>query len=247
MANERLREALYRKGVNIPDLAEATGVDPKTVERWITKSRLPYPRHRRVIASLVQETESYLWPDAVGAERRAEIADSEIVRLYAHRNNLPLDLWDRLLSQPVDRVDMLSLAALFLVERPSFVAELTKKAQAGVRIRLLFGDPSARDVSRRSEEEGLDRGAVPARVRNALALVRPLAAVPGIEIRTHRTTLYNSIFRFDDEMVVNTHVYGVPGARAPALHLRRLSTGDLFATYSASFETLWGAAKRAMF
>jgi len=32
-------------------------------------------------------------------------------------------------------------------------------------------------------------------------------------------------------------------AHAPALHLRRLSAGDLFETYSESFETVWNAAK----
>ena len=57
----------------------------------------------------------------------------------------------------------------------------------------------------------------------------------------------NSVFRFDDEMVVNTHVYGFPGAHAPALHLRRLSAGDLFDTYLESFETVWADAKPATF
>lgn len=40
-------------------------------------------------------------------------------------------------------------------------------------------------------------------------------------------------------MIVNTHVYGFPGAHAPALHLRRLSAGDLFETYSESLESVW--------
>ncbi|SDR05195.1 helix-turn-helix domain-containing protein [Thermostaphylospora chromogena] len=39
MANERLRAALLEKGVSVTELAEAIGVDPKTVERWITKGR----------------------------------------------------------------------------------------------------------------------------------------------------------------------------------------------------------------
>jgi hypothetical protein len=55
----------------------------------------------------------------------------------------------------------------------------------------------------------------------------------------HRTTLYNSIYRFDDEMLVNTHLYGVPAAYAPMLHLRRLPGGDLFDTYATSFQRVW--------
>ena len=64
MANERLRDALLRNGFDLEQVAKATGVDPKTVERWITKGRTPVPKHRRAIASMVRETESYLWPDA---------------------------------------------------------------------------------------------------------------------------------------------------------------------------------------
>lgn len=49
--------------------------------------------------------------------------------------------------------------------------------------------------------------------------------------------------RFDEEMLVNTHVYGFMAAHAPVLHLRRLSGGDLFETYSESFDSVWNAAK----
>jgi hypothetical protein len=44
-------------------------------------------------------------------------------------------------------------------------------------------------------------------------------------------------------MLVNTHVYGFMAAHAPLLHLRRLAGGDLFETYSESFEAVWNAAK----
>ncbi|MDQ0376276.1 hypothetical protein FB470_000270 [Amycolatopsis thermophila] len=55
--------------------------------------------------------------------------------------------------------------------------------------------------------------------------------------------LYNSIFRFDDEMIINPHVYGKMAAHAPALHLRRLSAGDLFTTYADSFTAVWEHAQ----
>ena len=42
-------------------LVAATGVDPKTGQRWIA-GRTPYPRHRRAIADLLGENEGYLWP-----------------------------------------------------------------------------------------------------------------------------------------------------------------------------------------
>lgn len=98
MPNDRLRDALLRHGLSLDQVAGVTRVDPKTVERWISKGRLPYPKHRRTIAAMVRESENYLWPDAVTAERRSEIGGSEIVRVYSHRHSAPTELWHRLLD-----------------------------------------------------------------------------------------------------------------------------------------------------
>jgi hypothetical protein len=247
MPNERLRDALLRNGLTPTQVAGAIGVDPKTVERWIVKGRTPYQRHRHAIAAMVRETENYLWSDAVAPKRKAEISGSEVVRVFPHRNSIPIDLWDRLINNATGHIDVLVHAALFLVERPKFVKGLAQKADNGARIRLLFGDPQSPEVAVRSEEEELGEGTLAARIRNALASYRPLRGVDGVKIRFHRTTLYNSIFRFDDEMIVNTHVYGIQGAHAPSLHLRRLSAGDLFETYAESFETVWHKSAPATF
>jgi hypothetical protein len=152
-----------------------------------------------------------------------------------------------LINDAAERVEVLVHAALFLVERPTFVRNLADKAANGARVRLLFGDPASREVARRSDEEQLGKGTLGARIHNALAFYRPLLDVNGVEMRFHKTTLYNSIFRFDDAMIVNTHVYGFQGAHAPALHIRRLSAGDLFETYAESFETVWTRSKPATF
>jgi hypothetical protein len=37
-------------------------------------------------------------------------------------------------------------------------------------------------------------------------------------------------------------VYGKVASHAPALHLRRLSAGDLFTTYADSFTAVWEGA-----
>ena len=69
---------------------------------------------------------------------------------------------------------------------------------------------------------------------------------PGVSVRLHGTTLYNSIYRYDDELLVNTHAYGVPAGQSPVLHLRRFPGGRLFDHYMASFERVWadGSAAR---
>ncbi|MGH3903390.1 MAG: DUF5919 domain-containing protein [Pseudonocardiaceae bacterium] len=245
MPNERLRDALLRNGLGLDQVAKATSVDPKTVERWISKGRLPYPKHRRAIAALVREAETYLWPDAVTPERKAEIGGSEIVQIYPHRHSVPPDQWNRLLDQTEDHIEILVYVGMFLTEDPTLIKRLRQKSEDGTKIRMLLGDPASSEINRRSVEEGIGKGTIAAKVRNALAFYRPLDGVPGIEIRCHGTTLYNSIYRFDEEMLVNTHVYGFMAAHAPLLHLRRLSGGDLFETYSESFENVWNTATPA--
>jgi len=59
----------------------------------------------------------------------------------------------------------------------------------------------------------------------------------------HRTMLCNSIYQGDDQLLVNTHVYGTPAANAPVLHLRKVAGGNMVATYLASFERVWAQAR----
>ena len=119
MPNERLRDALLRNGLNTDQVAKATKVDPKTVERWINKGRIPYPRHRLTIAAMVRETENYLWPDAIAPERKVEISGSEIVKIYPHRHSVPTELWARLLDQAAEHIEVLVYSGLFLTDDPN--------------------------------------------------------------------------------------------------------------------------------
>lgn len=77
---------------------------------------------------------------------------------------------------------------------------------------------------------------ISAKIRNALAVARPLDGVPNIEIHSHGKTLYNSVYRYDDEMIVNQHVDGVTAPQSLALYLRPLSAGDLFGTNAKGFD-----------
>jgi hypothetical protein len=80
---------------------------------------------------------------------------------------------------------------------------------------------------------------IPGRIRMALAYYRPLVGVPGVTFHLHRTTLYNSIYRFDDQMMINQHAYGTYGYMAPILQLRKVEGADLFAMYERSFDMAW--------
>ncbi|MGC4804276.1 XRE family transcriptional regulator [Micromonospora sp. DT233] len=243
MPNHRLRDAILRNGLTPVAVAERVGVDPKTVERWITQDRTPYPRHRHAIAAIVREDVPYLWPDAVTPEKASKIGQSELVQLYSRRSSVPYDLWRRLIERAEKRIDVLAYAGLFLVEQdPRLIDVLRQKAVDGVAVTILLGDPTSAAIERKSIEEGAP-GVVAAKIRQVQQYYNRLDAAPGAQVLFHDTTLYNSIYRFDDEMLVNVHVLGFPAPHAPVLHLRRLNGGDLFGTYSDSFDRVLAASK----
>ncbi len=73
MRNDRLRDALMTARLTHEDLAAELGVSAKTVERWVTQARTPYPQFRHRISVLVQKDERWLWPDGYSRTRRGEI------------------------------------------------------------------------------------------------------------------------------------------------------------------------------
>ncbi|MEV4764698.1 XRE family transcriptional regulator [Micromonospora chokoriensis] len=236
MPNDRLRDAILRNGLTPVTVAERIGVDAKTVERWITQDRTPYPRHRHAIAAMVREDVPYLWPDAVAPEKASRIGQSELIRLYSRRSAVPYDLWRRLIERAEKRIDVLAYAGLFLVEQdPMLIDVLRQKAVDGVEVTILLGDPTSATIHRRSVEEGTP-GVMAAKIRQVQQYYNRLDGAPKAKVLYHDTTLYNSIYRFDDEMLVNMHVLGFPAPHAPVMHLRKLNGGDLFRTYSDSFD-----------
>jgi hypothetical protein len=53
----------------------------------------------------------------------------------------------------------------------------------------------------------------------------------------------SSIYRTDDQVLVNAHVYGNTAACAPVLHLRKVSGGSLVTVYTECIERVWEQAK----
>ncbi|HEX2301157.1 MAG TPA: XRE family transcriptional regulator [Pseudonocardiaceae bacterium] len=241
MANERLRTALLQRGVTPAQLADAAGVDPKTVERWIG-GRIPYRRHRYLVATHLQADETYLWPDALAPADVADASESEILTIYPHRWAVPRDAWGNLFSAAEQEIGVLVYSGLFLADDTGMHALLTRKASEGVNVRFLLGDPDSPHVDTRGQDEGINE-AMAAKIRNVLVLYRELRKTEGVQFRLHSTVLYNSIYRADNELLVNPHVYGAPASQAPVMHLRRVAGGSMVRTYLDSFERVWSGAR----
>lgn len=236
--SHRLRTAMLRAQLDPAALAAAAGVDVKTVNRWLA-GRIPHQRTRLTVADLLGETEADLWPQtrpdlAAGAE-----ATAEVVGAWAHRADIPQTLWTSLLLGATERIDLLGYAYPFVLELlPDTMQRLTDKANAGARIRLAFGDPDSAHVVERDALEQIG-GTLPGRIRNALNFCEPLHRVDGIEIGLHTVHLYNSVFCFDNQMIVTPHLYRARGYQHPALHLRELSPHGIFASFADQFEQVW--------
>ncbi|MFC5175600.1 helix-turn-helix domain-containing protein [Nocardioides taihuensis] len=242
MGNERLRTQMRQRELTVGDLAAKVEVDPKTVERWLENDRLPHPRHRKRTAESLGCDEVSLWPQLIDDERARATSGAELVGFYPHRGAVPPDLWRRLVDEASSQVEVLVYAGLFLVDsHPDLPGKLVNRAREGLKVRLLYGDPDSETVEWRGNEEGIGEN-LSARIRLSLTYMKPVYGTDGIEIRQHRSVLYNSIYRFDDEMLVNAHVIGSPAPQNPVLHLRRIDGGRLFDHYVGSFDRVWDAA-----
>jgi transcriptional regulator with XRE-family HTH domain len=237
--NELLRRVMLQAGLREDDLAARLGVDPKTVRRWLN-GRVPYPHNRAAIADLLGAQEADLWPGASGT-LTARIRPDELGTVYPHRWAVPREVWVRLFSSADREIDILAYSALFLAEDRGILHVLADKGRAGVAVRIALGDPESRHAVECGEEEGIG-DAMPAAIRNALALYKPLNEVENVEIRQHKTVLYSSIYRADDQLLVNQHAYGIPEAHAPVFCLRGTEGGEMAALYFDSFEHVWATA-----
>lgn len=237
MANERLRKTLADSDYDERTLAEELGLDPKSVQRWITREVTPRRTMAHRAAKLLSAPAGWLWPE-LDSEREA-VSQAEIVTLYPHRSEAPRHLWLDLLTAANRTIWLYAHASLFIAEdNPESIDIIRAKAASGVDVRLLMGDPDSQECVKRGVEEQLF-DAIPARVRMALSYYSPLAGAPGIDFRLQQETLYNSIFIYDDDMLINQHVYGTYGYLAPILHLRKMEGGDFYNMYVKSFERVW--------
>jgi transcriptional regulator with XRE-family HTH domain len=238
--NDRLRTVMLERGVTPAELADALQVDPKSVERWV-KGRTPYRRHRYAVAAHLGVDEVYLWPDALTPDQVASASENEIINVYAHRWMVPSDLWRNFFAGAEHEIGILVYSGLFLSEDAGIQRILRTKAEAETTVRILLGDPESEQVAQRGADEGIDQ-TMAAKIRNAMVLYQPLRRIDGIEFRRHRTVLYNSIYRADDQLLVNCHIYNFPASQAPVLHLRRVAGGDMVTTYLESFGRVWDGA-----
>jgi transcriptional regulator with XRE-family HTH domain len=233
--NDALRRAMYNANLTDRDVSVKLTVDPKTVRRWM-RGQIPHRQTREALTRLLGVEEDAIWPElralGPGNGRPAEIAG-----IYPRRGSISSQNWLSFFESAQSEIGILAYSALFLAEDARIVQLLCAKSDT-VRIRIALGAPDGTNVVERAAEEEIGE-AMAAKIRNSLVLLRPLLQQEGVELRLHDTVLYNSMYRSDDQLLVNQHAYGIPAAQSPVYHYRHSDASEMFDSYVASFEAVW--------
>jgi hypothetical protein len=158
---------------------------------------------------------------------------------------MPSTAWTELVGAATRELTFAGYTNYFLwLTVPDLRETLRHKAEAGVKVRFLLGDPDSEVTRTREMIE-----AVPLTVSSRIAVsvneLEPLRNVPGVEVRFSDRHISLSVFVFDDQMVVCTHVAAAVGHDSPTYRIKRTATGGLFAAYSDHVNSLWSTARPA--
>lgn len=180
-------------------------------------------------------------------QRYQKRSDRELVEIFPRRSDVPRDLWDQLLVGAKAEITLGGYTNYFFwTERSNFSGALRAKADAGVRIRILLGDPDG-DVTHRREQVERAPLALRTRIEITLDELAKLGPVPGIEVRFSEANaeahVSRSIFRFDCQALVCEHIAERLGHGSLTFHLRRLQDDGPFDQYAAHLEHLWDGGR----
>lgn len=236
--NERLADAIVRSGMTVETLGEKIGYHPKSVRRWISGAVRPERSARLAVSAALNVPEAFLFPGDVPVG----VGCDELEALYATRAEMPTSVISTLARDAGSCIHVHAYAATWLWDAiPGFVQLLVEANDKGVDVKVCLGDPASDAVRVRGEEEGIGEG-MAARCRLALNYVRPLLQAAPEAVRITGTTLYTSLYQFDDDILINMHLYGNAAAINPVLHCHRRSSHGVVANAEHSFDTIWDQA-----
>jgi transcriptional regulator with XRE-family HTH domain len=239
VTNQLLRDALNKASMTTRDLATRLDVDEKTTARWVAdEGRVPHPQHRWAAAKVLGVDEAVLWPEAVKTALKTG-PDREVVSVYPFRSVVPKSLWRDLISNSTTEITFAGYTNYFLwLEMPNLRTTLRRKADQGVRVRFLIGDPDSAVTTGRESVEDVPL-TVSTRIRVTLDEFAKLRDQASVEGRFSDGHISLSVFRFDDDALVCTHIADLLGHDSPTFHLRRRQDDGIFDRFTHHVEHLW--------
>jgi transcriptional regulator with XRE-family HTH domain len=231
-------------GLSPRQLAVRVSVTGKTVERWISDEDLiPHARNREDASQALGVDEAMLWPKALRNTIKLG-SDREIIRSYPYRSACPSSVWGELINSAASEIYLSGYTNYFLwLDQPNLVETLRRKIEAGVRVRVLLGDPDG-EVTRQREAIEDVALTVSTRIRITLEHLAKLGSPEGLEARFSAPAdamnhVSLSVFRFDEDALVTPHLARLVGHDSPLLHLRRTGPDGMFSRFAEHAEELW--------
>ncbi|MFI1919067.1 hypothetical protein ACH438_38515, partial [Nocardia sp. NPDC020380] len=125
------------------------------------------------------------WPQARPDLSAGAPATAEVLGAYAHRAEIPNDLWTSLVLGATEQIDINGYAYPFVFELlPNAPQLIASKCRQGARVRLAFADPDCAHVLERDALEQMN-GTLAGRIRNALNMFGQLTDTPGYNRSAH--------------------------------------------------------------
>lgn len=230
MGNENLKHALHTAGLTADELAEIIQVDPKSVQRWLTGTTTPYPRHRAAITRALNLQEHDLWPEHTPAPIPGPAANgngnstatggsdavSEVVGTWAHANHEDAPDLVAFITGSTGPVDILD-SCCGLQITTGVTDALLARATLGSRVRILT------DGEAPHWEAVLDH--------------------PDVEIYLTEIPGQYWLIKTTDSMLLTINLeHDSAASSPPMLRLTAGSEDGLFDRLAARFEELWGLA-----
>lgn len=191
-------------------------------------------------AAVLGQDVGVLWPDVV--RRAVKVgADRELVAVYPRRLDMPRSLFGELIEAARQRLWFGGYTSYFVwLDVEGVGGTLSAKLTAGADMRWLLGDPDSAVTGQRESIED-----TPLTVSTRIAMTRAELAKAGLDstVRFSDRHIAMSVWVFDDDMLVSTHIGAGLGQDSVTLHLQRRQHGGAFDRYLDHFEQLWTAAR----
>lgn len=171
-----------------------------------------------------------------------------ISRVWNVRSELETKEWLELIKNSNGDIKILCYAMAFLIDDADFDDIIRNKILEGKKIQILIGKPNGENIKKRTLEENSE-GDINERISRLFSRLKKINNNVSnsnndfnnyIELRYHDTPLYSSIYIFGDFMIVNPQLYGVRGAKAPILGVKKISNKNcLYNEYYNVFMEIW--------
>lgn len=240
--NKLLSARMAAKALTAAALARKSGIDQRTIERWLDGETKPQRENANAVARALECELHDLWPQLFSPPRASGAGTIPAV-FYPSRAHVPRDTWADLFGGASEQIDICVYGGTFLFDTvPRFLDLARNAAHRGAVIRFMAGDPTSEAVHQRGIEEQIEHS-LGDRCRMTIRRLKPIADEANVSIRVHGTPLYTSIFRADSTMVVNPHVYGSPASDNPVFILTEDTAAPVpWETYTTAFERIWARA-----